>query len=396
MTKGRTAACAALALGALIPGCASSPQVVRPAAPDPAPMFQSSGGFVVRLGNDTVAVERFTRTATTLDGQIVTRAPSVRIGSYSIALGPDGLPTTARYSVRQPDGQPVPGAPRSVNLTFGRDSVTLVAETDSTLTRRVAAANAFPVIANSFALYELYVGRLLALGADSLLLPVMPFATAGNAAGFPVVRRGPREAAVYYFGSPQIIRLGDGARIESVDARQTTFGVTVERTAPPNIAEVAARFAGARLVLSPRDTVRATIGGANLLVDYGRPFRRGREVFGSSLVPWNQVWRLGANAATQLVTDREIMIGDLAVPPGTYTLFAVPSPGGWQLIVNRQTGQWGTEHDPARDLGRVNMAVTTLGTPVEQFTIDLAPQQGGGSLRVSWDTLSASVPIRVR
>src|SRR5580704_8423860 len=93
-------------------------------------------------------------------------------------------------------------------------------------------------------------------------------------------------------------------------------------------------------ILSPRDTARATIGAAHVLVDYGRPSKRGRVIFGG-LVPYGEVWRTGANAATILVTDKDLTIGHQTVPAGTYTLYTIPSASKWQLIINKEVGQWG-------------------------------------------------------
>lgn len=139
---------------------------------------------------------------------------------------------------------------------------------------------------------------------------------------------------------------------------------------------------------SPRDTTRATVGGATVMIDYGRPSKRGRVIFGG-LVPYGEVWRTGANAATTMVTDKPLKIGTLAVPAGSYTLYTLPAKGSWKLIVNKQNGQWGTSYDAAQDLGRVDMTVGALPAAVEQFTIKVA----GGSLRLEWDTTVASVPI---
>ena len=140
---------------------------------------------------------------------------------------------------------------------------------------------------------------------------------------------------------------------------------------------------------SPRDTTLATVGSANVLIDYGRPSKRGRVIFGE-LVPSGEVWRTGANAATTLVTDKPLMIGTLAVPPGTYTLYTLPDRTGWKLIVNRQTGQWGTEYDASKDLGRVEMTVNAVPAVVEKFVIKIAD----GMLRMEWDKTVAAVAIR--
>jgi hypothetical protein len=123
-------------------------------------------------------------------------------------------------------------------------------------------------------------------------------------------------------------------------------------------------------------------------VDYGRPLKRGREIFGN-IVPWNTVWRTGANAATQLNTSADLVIGGATVPAGKYTLWTLPTPSGWKLIINKQTGQWGTEYHPEQDLVRVDARVETLATPVEQLVIAFEP----GALTFTWDKTRVSVPV---
>lgn len=148
-------------------------------------------------------------------------------------------------------------------------------------------------------------------------------------------------------------------------------------------------------ILSPRDTATQTIGPAHLVVDYGRPSKRRREIFGG-LVPYGAVWRTGANQATHFRTDRNLTIGTIRLPRGTYTLWTIPARDGWTLIVNRETGQWGTDYDKTQDVGRTPMKVATLGAPVEQFTIAIEPAgDGWGVLTMSWDTTQASVSIHV-
>ncbi|HYR08943.1 MAG TPA: DUF2911 domain-containing protein, partial [Longimicrobium sp.] len=97
----------------------------------------------------------------------------------------------------------------------------------------------------------------------------------------------------------------------------------------------------AQALPSPRDTTEARVADARIYVDYGRPSMRGRPIMGA-LVPYGQVWRTGANEATTLVTDRALRVGGTDVPAGTYTLYTLPGESAWQLIINRQTGQWGT------------------------------------------------------
>jgi hypothetical protein len=156
------------------------------------------------------------------------------------------------------------------------------------------------------------------------------------------------------------------------------------------MAGMAAPAGGARPAASPRDTARGTVGGVSVLVDYGRPYRKGRTVFAADgLVPFGRVWRTGANAATTLVTSGDLTVGGTRVPAGTYTLYTVPNAGAWQLVINRQTGQWGTVYNQAQDLARVPMTVRALPAPVEQFTVAVE----GDALVMRWETTEARATL---
>ena len=149
----------------------------------------------------------------------------------------------------------------------------------------------------------------------------------------------------------------------------------------------------AKKPLSPPATAAATIGGRHVSVDYSAPSKRGREIMGG-LVPWDKVWRTGANAATTLKTDGDLMIGTLHVPAGTYTLYTLPGAKEWTLIVSKQTGQWGTEYNEAQDLGRVKMTVKPVKDTVETFVIGLKPSgANSGTLTLTWENTEASVPL---
>lgn len=149
-------------------------------------------------------------------------------------------------------------------------------------------------------------------------------------------------------------------------------------------------------ILSPRDTTRATIGAAHLLVDYGRPSKRNRVIWGG-LNPWGKVWRTGANAATTLVTDKDLAFGSAVVPAGTYTLYTVPNEKGpWYLVVNKQNGQWGTEYHQEQDLVRIPMTNKPIGSSVEKFAINIVPDGSGGALQLVWDKTEADAPFVVK
>jgi hypothetical protein len=150
-----------------------------------------------------------------------------------------------------------------------------------------------------------------------------------------------------------------------------------------------------RAPASPRDSVKATIAGATVSLNYGRPSKRGRDIFGA-LVPWNTIWRTGANEATSFTTTRALSFGAVNVPAGTYTLYTLPSQDGkWLLVINKQTGQWGTEYSQAQDLARVPLTVTSLPAVVEQMELALTPSGDGGELAMRWDRTKAAARFTV-
>ena len=146
---------------------------------------------------------------------------------------------------------------------------------------------------------------------------------------------------------------------------------------------------------SPRATAEGTVGTVTVSVDYGRPSRRGRQIFGG-LVPLDAVWRTGANAATSLVLGGAVELGGRPLEAGSYTLYSVPARDGWTLVVNGQTGQWGTEYDAGRDVARIPMEVSRPPAAVDTFTIRVEGGATEGRLVVAWDTLQGALPIRPR
>ena len=133
--------------------------------------------------------------------------------------------------------------------------------------------------------------------------------------------------------------------------------------------------------------------GKTVTIKYSRPSMRGRKIYGE-LVPYGKVWRTGANAATSLTTDTALDIGGTSVPAGNYTLYTVPGEKSWQLIVNKQTGQWGTKYDEGQDLARIPMKVSQLPSGLETFTISLDKSGArSATLKLDWELTSASVNI---
>ena len=144
---------------------------------------------------------------------------------------------------------------------------------------------------------------------------------------------------------------------------------------------------------SPHETVEWTVQGAKITITYGRPFLKARSL--DTLAPAGKIWRTGADAATTLTTDKSLMFGSLMVPAGTYTLFTVPGPTTWKLVVSKQTGQWGTEYSEDKDLGRADLKVETLPKPADQLTISIIEAGGSPTLNIDWGTTRATSPFMV-
>ena len=153
--------------------------------------------------------------------------------------------------------------------------------------------------------------------------------------------------------------------------------------------------------LSPPARTTACVAGTMLTITYSAPSVRGRRIFGPGGVVSHDamypVWRAGANAATSFTTSADLDVGGLKVPKGSYTLYVlVEDPNAWQLIINKQTGQWGLSYDKSRDLGRVKMNMTKPPALVEVLRITLSNEGGNkGKLAMEWENHIASVLITV-
>jgi len=214
-----------LAALSFIAGCSGSTAI-------PTPVPVTSTTLLARVGNDTIAIERYTHTARKMEGLIVTRLPAARIGRYFVELAPNGLPTRATYSVRDGDGAALPGGMQSLSARFTRDSVVLVGyrTAGDTTSRFAVRGAAFPFVNDSYALYELGLARLSATGRDSILCELVPLAIATKQA-IPRAMRvtGPADVRIDYDGSPLLLRHDGRGAIVSLDGSRTALKVEVTR-----------------------------------------------------------------------------------------------------------------------------------------------------------------------
>jgi len=206
-----------------------------------------------------------------------------------------------------------------------------------------------------------------------------------------------------------------GTRFMTRVALATLLGLTTVLP-PATAAQQVGQSGDATLRAAPSTRARTTVElrrrtgdrtPVRITIDYGQPHARGRTIVGE-VVPYDTPWRTGANEATSLVTDADMTIGGVVVPKGSYTLYTLPSRSGWKLIINKNTGQWGTDYLPEHDLARVDLRVRQLREPLDSFSIWLVPDvernaQGGiagglsrGVLRLAWGDVELSTNWSLR
>ena len=373
-------------------------------------------GFITQLGNDTIAVESVTRQGNTETSDEADRFPRVRVRHTDIELAPNGGIQHLVMQIYTPS-EPANQRQRRVVADVTRDSV-LITKTDSTGTvRRAFATNGGTAMAHlpqMYSLYELYFDAALKRAEASQRAPgdteqMRQFYIDREFDKFPlhhgVVRLlpgGKAEIVHDWLAGVGEATLDSAGHMLTYSGARTTYKVDVQRvTTPPDVQAAAARLEAAEsksgvTQLSVRDTLRASIGDATFTIDYGRPLARGRVLVGN-ILPYDQVWRTGANAATQFTTSAPITLAGMRIPAGMYTLWTVPRRNGADLIVNRETGQWGTDYDGSHDLGMAHMTTEALATPVEKFTISIAPSgKARGTLTMEWGPFRWTAPIDVR
>jgi hypothetical protein len=376
-------------------------------------------GFVALLGRDTVSVERITRTAGTLTSDEVDRFPAVRVRHTELLLAPDGSIRHMVMDVRTPNASTPAQRGRRVTANVRSDSV-LISVRDSSGVKDTAFANGgaitVPHVSMMYSVIELEMAAAMARGAAAHMsagdsIPFRQFYPDRDVGPSFVLHSGwvhPLPGGKVELWHDWLSGIGDATfdpngHMLTYSGARSTYKVDVKRIVEvPDIAAIGAKFAateratGGIKQLSVRDTARANIGGATFSVDYGRPLARGRVLLGD-VIEYDDVWRTGANAATQFTTSAPISLDGLPLAPGTYTLWTVPHKNGVDLIVNKETGQWGTDYDRTLNLGTAPLHTETLGAPVDEFTISIAGTDAHhGSLAMEWGTFRWTAPIVVK
>jgi len=374
-------------------------------------------GFIARLGKDTISVESITRQGNKVFVDGVDRFPRVRRRHTEIELGPGSTIRHLVMDIHTPS-EPANQRERHVTADVTADSVHILQIDDAGKLRHDFGTNGAVAMAHvpqMYSLYELYFDAAFARAAalkrvagDTIQL--RQFYLDREFDRFPLHRGVVRLLADnraeiqhdWLSGTGQAT-FDSAGRMLSYSGARTTYLVEVARLdSLPETKSVAEKWEaleaakGGVSQLSPRDTVRSSIGSASITIDYSRPLARGRVLLGN-VIPYDRVWRTGANAATQFTTSAPVRLAGIQLAAGTYTLWTNPHQNGVDLIVNGQSGQWGTQYDRSRDVGTARMQSTTLSTPVDQFAISVpASDARRGTLTLEWGSFRWTAPIEVR
>ncbi len=321
-----------------------------------------SGSFIVRLGTDTISIERFTRRGNRIEAVAVGRSPRTVVSRLALTLAADG--SVAALGAARGPAAPAERAP----------------EVPGTIP-----------LAGGFQLpWELALRRAQAADRDSVVVEIL----AGGSTRPTIFRRTGPGRFTFLNQFDQVLHARMDARGRMLSVEIEGGGTTLKRVGWLDVEALARGFAARDSAgrglgpLSPRDTVSAEVREAKIAVAYGRPSLRGRAL--DVLVPRGQVWRAGSNDATTISTDRPLAFQGFTLTPGTYSMFVLVEAGRWTLIFNRQTGMSGLERDPAQDLGRVPMPTRSDAPGAEKFTIDVVTRGRGGALVFMWGGVEAT------
>ena len=367
--------------------------------------------YVEKLGDDTLSVETFSRDARGYEGQLMQRMPATQVASYKADLNNKGMVTHMKITWKTPDDNPKGPKPRTWEVTIKNNVATIHMsgvwrgkQIDTTFTKNVPAGTIpavgkYPPAVSTFSqvMHQAdkngdgseYSTSVLYAGWNRLI-PTKIHHVSEDTLSM-------KEMDGFWYTAT----VNKQGVINWYSAKNTTVRTITNLENNIHISELASMFAkrdaeGRGMpIASPLDSSKITIDGAHLKVVYSRPSVRGRKIWGG-LVPYNKEWRTGANAATMFYTSKKLEIGKIMVPAGIYTLYSIYTPDSAKLIINSQTGQWGTVYHESRDFARIPMEKKELAKTQEKFLISFKPSGKGGYIILSWNKTEYRVPFKVR
>jgi len=370
--------------------------------------------YVITLGQDTVGVESFVRNDSLIKGVLIQRIPQTMVAKYKIELDQKNRARFLEVNWESPKSNPDAIKPYSYSIAIVDTAASIHRwgnwsgnEIDTTILVPVQK-NTLPLISVtpfSIAVFEQAVieAKNQPLPSDSIysISTIHPRRNRAIDLKFELVE--PNKYAWYTFGYPVYGEVNNDNELQWFSAEESTIKFK-SRKEPRhntiNVEALASHFGKLDAEgngfgqMSGRGQVEVTIDEADIKVDYGRPYKRGRKIW-DGLVPYNEVWRTGSNLATHFTTSKDLLIGGKILPADTYTLFSIYSADQSQLIINKQTKQWGTSYDQSQDLYRLEMKKENLNETIQQFTIEIVETEAGGAILLEWDKNAYRVAFQV-
>jgi Protein of unknown function (DUF2911) len=364
---------------------------------------QTTAAYVFCLGKDTVAYEQYTRNKELIEGQILSLYPRLTINQFRLFLGADGtikqFESASSYFTGGKMSTPFMQKNGSIEDTIVTQQAFRNGKVDSFFSGKFSVIRgSVPVLDNNdVAMFEQMLIYATLTGKDSI--PLNRFTNGPGKSYIKKINKELYESKVFFF--PVYIKLKDG-QISSVDATSSTIKTIAKRTSAIDFEKLKNTFAekeklnGFAGLVSPVDTFRTTFSNTDFQITYNRPYKRGRVIFGN-IVPWNMVWRLGANFATHFATSKELRFGDFILPAGRYTIWMIPKQGKdiSELVINKGVNIFGTQYDKAKDVIRLPMQTTWQTNLIEQLSIEVKETNEGGEIIIQWDDLQAKLPFKI-
>ncbi len=365
-----------------------------------------TASFIGRMGVDTVLVETYSMINNHLYGKSFIRVPEDYIGEFSIHFYPDGSIREFNIVAMDPFNSSVPFKATSgsfeyrLNMNCINDTCTFYNSHKNIAAERIYkhAAKKMDFVGGwvpLICLMEWNCIRLIKSNQQQLPLKMINHTIGVYDIG---VRLQNNDTVI--FGGPFLeytkIKIDTTGRILNTNGIGTPWNYYVTKHEPIDIDQVAKRMAKKPGIgiPSPTDSVEAVVHNSKIKIRYGRPFKRGRTIFGG-VVPYDSVWRTGANRPTLITLENNIRIGKTIIPKGQYSIYTVPRLNNWLLIFNTDVRKWPTDPDISKDLATVVIPVKKRKNTMEKFTIEIEETKKGGLLKFLWDDIMAYTEFEV-
>jgi Protein of unknown function (DUF2911) len=365
-----------------------------------------TASFIGRMGVDTVLVETYTMINNHLYGKAFIRVPEDYIGEFSIHFYPDGSIREFDVSAMDPSNSSLPFAAKSgafeyrLNMNCKNDTCTYYNSIAGVPTEKIYIHPASRVDfvggwVPFISLMEWHCRRLVQSEKQVLPLKMINHNIGVYDIGVHFLNRD-----TIIFGGPFLeytkIGIDKTGKVLGVDGIGTPWNYYVTSHPPINVDMVAKRMAKTPGIgiPSPTETTEFEIQGSKIGLTYGRPYKRGRTIFGG-VVPYDTLWRTGANGPTVLTFQHDIKLGDTTIPKGKYSIYTIPKRNEWSLIFSADLKSWPTDPDRSKEFAQVVIPVEKTKNISEQFTIEIIEVGKKGEMKFSWDDKTAVAKFEV-